>query len=476
MSTIKGIELQQLIRQPYELKSIHELRAWNLGPDAPPFVEPGMGGPDGPGGPGGPGGERKPSLPAVYVENGAVVDEKSNSAVMYGGTVTGSKAENLRIVSYNGLDGGVFAQGPGTNYTVENSTISLSGEGGGPGGCNAGAGVDKGASLTLKNVQIITSGGHAATSCGGASTLRVYDSLLMSQGIPYGPDAPPSDSEPRNPPAPLEIAGNTRCHCTVENSYSYFYNSTIITDGWAALSTDMAKGFVYLEANDCRVVSTKSGYGAYADYGCHDMFRRCQIDVACMALICAGQADGTFIDCDCNCGTYFAMVHCVMGLPVEVGEVTVRGGKIRTKKDVVIVKSQNSIIDFDSVDVASECGSLVHVVVNDDPEATKVRGLTVYGVHVKLKDMTVSGDIVHEDPERETRVYLTGTALTGALKDVALIMDTGSKWTATADSDIRLGCNVETAQIDALPGVTITAAGAEPAEYELASGGKLIVK
>lgn len=481
MSTIKGITLEELIRQPYELKSIHELRAWNLGPDAPPFVEPGQGGPDGPGGPGGPGdpgGMPMPtgdSGPALYFKDGQLDREKSLTKYMYGGKISGDKAEDLRIVSYGGGVGGVFAEGAGTNLTVENSTISLSGSGGGPGGANCGAGVDKGAQLTLKNVQIITNGGHSATSCGGASVLRVYDSVLASQGSPFGEDAP-EGSPKMGPPAPLEIQGNNRAHCTVEKSYSYFNNSTIITDGWAALSTDMAKGFVYLEANDCRVVATKSGYGAYADYGCHDMFRRCRFDTGCMAFICAGNADGTFIDCDCECGTYFAMIHCVMGLPVEVGEVTVRGGSIHSKSPVYIVKSQNAILDMKDTKVSSDSGVLVHSILNDDPDTTKVRGLKVYGIHVKMEGMDVTGDIIHEDPEREMRVYLTGTQLKGAIVDAALIMDKGSHWTATGDSRVTLGCDIEDYQIDALPGVTITAKGGEAGVYELASGGKLVVE
>ena len=54
-------------------------------------------------------------------------------------------------------------------------------------------------------------------------------------------------------------------------------------------------------------------------------------------------------------------------------------------------------------------------------------------------------------------------------------MNTGSKWVATADSSITLITDINTAQIDAPEGVTITAIASETAEYTLASGGKFVV-
>ena len=54
-------------------------------------------------------------------------------------------------------------------------------------------------------------------------------------------------------------------------------------------------------------------------------------------------------------------------------------------------------------------------------------------------------------------------------------MDTGSKWIATADSNVIMIADINPAQIDAPEGVTIKAVASETAEYTLASGGKLIV-
>ena len=72
---------------------------------------------------------------------------------------------------------------------------------------------------------------------------------------------------------------------------------------------------------------------------------------------------------------------------------------------------------------------------------------------------------------------MTSTCLTGAIRNANLIMDQGSRWYATGDSSVVLGSDVETAQIDAPAGVTITAKAASgQGTYPLSSGGTLVVQ
>lgn len=87
------------------------------------------------------------------------------------------------------------------------------------------------------------------------------------------------------------------------------------------------------------------------------------------------------------------------------------------------------------------------------------------------------GDSLHEDPERDIRVYLTSTCLTGTVKNAALVMDQGSCWYATENSNVVLGGDIETAQIDAPAGVTVTAKAASgQGTYTLSSGGTLVIE
>ena len=430
---------------------------------------------DSPGEPGGPPMGAPPKMiPAIYVKDGKRIDTADAQDAVFGGDIDDEGARDVKIVSYDGGIGGIYVEN--CEYTVENAVIHLAGNGMGLGGKSAGAGVGDHGTLTLRNVNIDMNGeSRCATSAGEKSILRVYDSTITSHGAPYGADAPEGSSRMK-PPAALEIEGNCRTHCTVQNSYSYFYNSTIITDGWAALSTDASDGFVYLEANDCRVISTKNGYGAYADTYCHDLFRRCTFDVAAMGVIIAGESDVTLINSDLKCKSYLALVHCVMGQHTEAGRLILQGGKVRTGKDAVLIKSQNAVVEMTGTDIKPGSGVLVHSIVNDDPVATRVLGREVYGIHVKLRDMEVAGDILHEDPDREMTTRLEGTVLRGKLKNTRLIMDRGSKWIATENSEVELSGDFDLEQIDAPEGVTIHAKAAVAGEFQLDSGGMLLAR
>ncbi len=141
----------------------------------------------------------------------------------------------------------------------------------------------------------------------------------------------------------------------------------------------------------------------------------------------------------------------------------------------MLVKQHNIVIDLADVEMESDCGILVHSILNDDPCATKADELS-YGVNVIMTDMDVKGDLIHDDTTRQMWISLTSTQLEGAIRNANLVMDAGSKWTASADSSVTIIGTLDPAQIDAKEGVTITAAGGETGTYELASGGKLIVQ
>ena len=413
--------------------------------------------------------------PSIHVKDGKA--EAVLPGQVFGGTVSDTSAEDLRIVSYDGLTGGVYVEGAGTDYTVTGASISLSGDGQGLGEQSAGAGVSNHGTLTLRKCLIdVTGAARTATSASGGSVLKVYDSAIISHGAPFGADAPETGKTYAGPPAPLEIEGNNRTHCTIMNSYSYFYNSLISCDGWACLSTDASNGFVYLEANDCRVIANKSGYGAYADWGCHDVFNDCSFNVASQGAIMAGECSVKWNRCQVNCGTYLALVHCVMGRHTEVGELTVVDSEIKTGKNAIEVHGQNLAAVLKNSTIETE-GCLLYSKKNADPNATRVNGRPTPGIELWLVDMSVKGDVIHDDPERDCRLYLESACLTGAVRNAILFLDQGSRWYATGDSSVILGADLHTEQIDAPEGVTITAEAEEGlGEYTLLSGGKLIVR
>jgi hypothetical protein len=469
MMKIKGIKAERMERKPFKMPTLEEmLKEFGGGPPpGAPGEPPGMGA-----------GAGTKTETAVYINNGKYVPGESKKSIVQAGKIGDKEASGLVIKADGGYTGGVYVKGEATEYTVSDSEIELSGNGSGLGGMASGACCDDHSTLILKNVRITTNGvARCASAAESCSTLKAYGSRLTAHGAPF--DSVPKGTTGPNmmtPPAALEIEGNCRTHVTVKNSYSYFYDSTIIADGWAALSTDASEGFVRLEANRCKIKTVKSGYGTYADGMCHNFFNDCDFESACMAAIAAGESDITFDRTKAKCGTYFAMIHCVMGMPVEVTTLKITGCDIKCESPGVLIKSQNAIIDFDGTKINSKSGILVKSIFNDDPNATRTKGQKVYGIHALFKNMDATGDIIHEDPDRTMTVYLESANLKGAIKDAQVSFDTQSKWTASGYSRVTLVGEVDPEQIDAPKGVTIVLTATESGLYNLASGGVLVVR
>jgi hypothetical protein len=130
-----------------------------------------------------------------------------------------------------------------------------------------------------------------------------------------------------------------------------------------------------------------------------------------------------------------------------------------------------------------EAPSLDDLALRSRPEpdaalAAPTKGEKVFGIHATLRNMDVTGDVVHtEDMDnRSMTVYLEGTTLKGAIKDAAISMNRFSKWVATADSNVTIVGEVDVSQIDAPAGITITAVASQSGTYKLASCGTLILK
>ena len=333
---------------------------------------------------------------ALHVKDGVYESNLSVQPALLGGSVESNKASSVRVEAGDGLTGGVFVQGKGT-YEVDGAWISLSGDCDGIGGPATGAAVCDGGELVVRNAVINASGlTHYATVAERNSVLKVYDSVLSSHGAPYANGEPQPNKPMQTPPPPLMIAGNSRTHCTMTNSESYFYNSTILADGWGALSTEAAEGYVLIEANDCTVVTVRRGYAAYVDPGCHVRLNRCKVDSADMCAIVGGECELSIVDSDVRCGANFLLMHSVFGEPEEVSEVTIRGGKIRSVNDSMLIKSRNIEMVLDGADIAADNGVLVRSIHNEDFLATPV-GEDPYGVAIEMKNMTAEGDIIHTD-------------------------------------------------------------------------------
>ena len=121
------------------------------------------------------------AVAAVHVKDGkAVVD---NPAVLCDGRIGDREVSGLKVVAYDGREGGIYAEGAATDVTVEGAYISLAGDGEGIGGPASGAAAKYGAKLTLRDAVITTTGRtRYSTAAEEGSVLKVYDSVIWSHG------------------------------------------------------------------------------------------------------------------------------------------------------------------------------------------------------------------------------------------------------------------------------------------------------
>lgn len=415
--------------------------------------------------------------PQVMVEDGVLSSKADHTAAMTG-EVTDTWAKNVTMTCAENNINGFFICGD-SDYTISNSSVDFSGDGVNDfEGWGAAVQVADVSKVVLENTRITTSGViRPCTSAVNASTLIVRNCELVGNGGAIDENTMPAvNGGMLVPPAPLGIGGNCRTHLSTGNSHSYFYDTKIVADGWAALSTDAGYGDLYIEANRCEITTRNSGYGTFSDGGCFLVLNDSKINTATHAMILAGRCKEKLTNTDVTSGKYGAMLFTVFGHGSEIAELTIHGGTVKTGDDCIWLKSTNAYLDFRGVNFQLGNGVLLHSVINDDPMATQVSPEDdLYGIKAVLSDMDVAGDILHEDTDRTMAVSLCHTKLSGAVRNAFLHMDDSSRWTATADSCVVI--YGQTGGVDALPGVTINACSdtLEPQTLTLPSGGKLVV-
>ncbi len=420
-----------------------------------------------------------PLTTAVRIQNGEFIADASETDP--GSAVAADTISGLQLSSEVPKLNGVYLENT-KGYTVKDSKICMSGVGEDDfAGIGSGVLLNKESDVVLENLDIHMAGaGRSCTTAIGGSKLTVRNCNFVVDGGPLPEDYVPKIGRGMlEPPSGLEIGGTSRCHLSLDQSKTYFYDSTITAAGWAGLSTDYANEYVYLEANNCDVVVKDVGYGVYSDVDCHVVLNNCRLSTATHTAILAGECDLALNNCTALAGKYCAMVHDVKGIDTEIGQLFIRGGYNEAGEELLLLRSCNTYIEMIGADVVSKSGVLVRAIVNPDEHATKVGEKDVFGNNIVMAYMKVEGDLLNEDPDRCMKITLDNTMLAGAIEKAYVTMNAGSKWTATKDSTVVLVGDCRIGQIDAAEGVTINAEAGEgcplSGKYKLASGGVLVV-
>lgn len=253
----------------------------------------------------------------------------------------------------------------------------------------------------------------------------------------------------------------------------------LVSDGWAALSTDACWGDTYLEADGCDITVTHPGYAAFADEGSLVVLNDCRVKTASHTGMLCGKSKMQLHRCRIWSDRHCALIFAVMENGSQLGQLTVDSCEIQTGADMFVVKGTNAYLDIRNSKLQSDTGRIICTDANrEDPMATPVvPGEPLYGIKVALSDMEIRGDIIHGDENRAMSISMRHTKIRGAIRGAVIALDKASRWFADQDSFVTIYGSFEEAQLDAAEGVTIHAfiEDRKNQEISLKSGGRLAI-
>jgi hypothetical protein len=325
-------------------------------------------------------------------------------------------------------------------------------------------------------------GGHYTVKASGTGTLVVNNSSMVQTGRGGAEGLTDQSNEPGSNNG-LLIAGYARSSMSVGASQTYYYNSYVETEGWAAMSTDSASGSgLDFYSYNSEAYAVSGGYGIYADSSCRDWLYATTLRAAEHGVILsnngevhvyAGSAateedalkyypqdgalvsDGSLIEAGRNC---FYIHSPGTGAPmgkqaiVEVADSTLRTTEELNDQQtlvdyaqkysqgvadylefirgaIVVVKSHSAQIDLTNTVMDSCTDTLIMTTLNSDSTSRYLyTDKEDTPTAVTMTDMDVTGDIKDYDYQRNLTVTLDNTAWSGA----SLVWD-AADWNAYWD-------------------------------------------
>jgi hypothetical protein len=456
------------------------------------------GGPGGPGGPGGggpPGGMGgAPSKAAIFIDNGAEDTAKEYTAGQYKANIksdaNGITIQNLDITSGDYAFNGIAAVGAKSSVTLDTCKMRLGvtkeAEANANGG--AAASVSDNATMYIKNSDLQVDGAlRYVTNNGDDAKLIVNDSIITQTGSNQFTS---KMSEPFSNPA-LLISGIARANMSTGSSHTYYFNSTVTTEGWASLSTDAAGGDgLDLYAYNTKAIAQHGGYGTYADFDCRVWLYGSALTSAEVGGIISkdGQitvADGASVPADVikynlgktttagsvvTGGRNAIMIHAPdmggQGLAsADCGFLDVISSTLATSRTLkstrdyaakygaatgayvdyvngadLLIKSTSANINLQNAKFDSYTGVIIMTVLNSDSMGNFLKegdGTKVKPIAISMKSMSVNGDIKHMDYQRIMTLSLdNGATLKGAVVS-GTVEDWNKLWTAYKKEDCK---------------------------------------
>ena len=480
--------------------------------------------PDGDMGGGGapPPGDGAPETAAIVITDGAENPDAEYEPGAYSSYISGVDG----VLTINGLSltsgdytfNGLVATGPDSVVRLQKCTIRLGVDSPATDDDTGGAAtnIDNGATLYISDSELTVDGAaRYVTANYNDATLIVNNSTVTSTG---SNDNTADVSDPFSNAA-LLISGTARANFSIGATQTYYYDSVCTAEGWAALSTDSATGNgLDLYAYNTEGIAENGGYSTYADTNCRVWLYGSRLTAAEIGCIISknGQIhsygsdsapddvmqyhEGKPVSVDSSIigGRNAVMIHApdMMGqglMAADCGTFYAENTTLATDNDlrstkdyndygeavgayiddvsgdIFLIRSTSADIQLKNVKMDSYNGVLVHTVLNADSMGNFLAagdGEQVNPIAVTMENMDVTGDILHEDYQRQMTVDLEHTTLTGNLVSgtmdswnqqwadygevnwvvddsfdadygIALTVGDGAVWNVTGDSSLR---------------------------------------
>lgn len=469
-----------------------------------------------------PPGDGAPETAAIVITDGAENPDAEYEPGAYSSYLSNVDGvltiDGLELTSGDYTFNGLVATGPDSVVRLQKCTIRLGVDSPVTDDDTGGAAtnIDNGATLYISDSELVVDGAaRYVTANYNDAKLIVNNSTVTSNG---SNNNTADVSEPFSNAA-LLISGTARANFSIGATQTYYYDSVCTAEGWAALSTDSATGNgLDLYAYNTEGIAENGGYSTYADTNCRVWLYGSRLTAAEIGCIISknGQIhsygsdsapedvmqyhEGKEVSIDSSIvgGRNAVMIHApdMMGQGLKAADcgtfyaentALATDNDLRSTKDyndygeavgayiddvsgdIFLIRSTSADIQLKNVTMDSYNGVLVHTVLNADSMGNFLAagdGEQVNPVAVSMEDMDVTGDILHEDYQRQMTVDLEHTTLTGNLVSgtmdswnqqwvdygevnwvvddsfdadygIALTVGDGAVWNVTGDSSLK---------------------------------------
>ena len=341
--------------------------------------------------------------PAVCVEDGKVIPEKSVSPAVHYGTVTDTETDGAYIAASGSFNGVVVKD---SRYTVKNTQMDLEGF-----GCNDYIGSDSAVAVygksdvTVENCEFNMAGvTRCAVHAGGDSRLLVKNCTIENV-------SPPSDWL-GSFCWQLPFRGTNRLCQTADNAHVTYDNCLLKTNGWGIVSVDGVDEGLIVDFKDCRMEGTGPRaftYGSFCIGPCTLNFDHTEIRTHGFPIICMCDEDEGFVNVT-NGSKIIGRCFGFISIADGGSKVLFKDSEMDTKMANFVFRGSHTDLTLENMKISSANGRFIQMMDNIDT----AMDVDVYYIPVGVEDVFDPGhDLFVYDPKEDIRMVIRDTDIVG---------------------------------------------------------------